>query len=344
MKLCLITNYLNKGYIDETLILKQLCKTLSLSPKDIVDFSNENVVYDINNQYTHALVLLDYNITSHNYIKHFLSELKIPKIFIIDSIPEIEKNLNKQFVDNYSAFKDYHFSTLKINEWNQVYSLADGIIFYNEIDYQEFLKYYKPNQVPFTLIPPSLGEKKDIIFNHTNVIKNKNIGFNGTPSYSTGIFHYGFFNNLQPDYNFSIYGSHGKNPQKNESVLNHVIKECSNVNFYGKLKDYRKFYLNNFIYYDFNIYNSFSYSMYQSLINGVIPIISKNTSSSLYLVNYPFQTEYMDVNSLSNQIQLIQNTSVSGLIDIMEGFVDSLSFFNNENCKELYYEFIKDNF
>ena len=32
MKLCLITNYINKGYIEETLILNQLINTLEFTP------------------------------------------------------------------------------------------------------------------------------------------------------------------------------------------------------------------------------------------------------------------------------------------------------------------------
>ena len=49
-----------------------------------------------------------------------------------------------------------------------------------------------------------------------------------------------------PDYNFSIYGTHGKNHQKSESILNHVVDNCDNVRFYGKLKDTKSFYLRNF--------------------------------------------------------------------------------------------------
>ncbi len=342
MKLCLITNYLNKGYINEILIFNQLKTTLNLSPEDIISFHNENEVYNINKQYTHALILLDYNITSYKYILNFLSELNIPKIFIIDSIPEIHKKLNDDFVSSYSVIKDYVFSTLETDEWFKLYSLADGLVFYNLIDYHEFNKIHDLKNIPKSIIPPSLGKEEDIVFNSNNVIKNKNIGFNGDPSYPNGIFNYGFLNDKLPDYNFSIYGSHGKNHQKSELILNHIVSNCNNVSFYGKLKDTKSFYLNNFLYYDFVIYNSFSFSMYKSLINGVIPIISKNTSSHSHLKNYPFIAEYMNIESLYNQIQRIQNTTVSELISIMSNVVNSLKPLNDKNLKGLYYKLIQN--
>lgn len=338
MKLCLVTNYLNKGYINEILIFNQLKTTLNLSPEDVISFHDENKVYNINKQYTHALILLDYNITSYKFILNFLKELNIPKIFIIDSIPEVHKHLNQEFVTSYSKIKDFVFSTLKTSEWLEIYNLADGLVFYNSIDYHEFFKIHNLEKIPSAIIPPSLGKKEDIVFNSNNVIKNKNIGFNGDPSYPNGIFNYGFLYDKMPDYNFSIYGTHGKNHQKSESILNHVVDNCDNVRFYGKLKDTKSFYLRNFLYYDFVIYNSFSFSMYKSLINGVIPIIGRNTSSHLYLKDYPFIAEYMNTDSLYNQIQQIQNTSVSELIPIMSNTVNNIKHLNDKNLKGLYYE------
>ncbi len=339
MKLCLVTNYLNKGYINEILILNQLKTTLNLSPEDIISFHDENKVYNINKQYTHALILLDYNITSYKFILNFLNELNIPKIFIVDSIPEVHKQLNQEFVDSYSKIKDYVFSTLKTDDWFKLYNLADGLVFYNSIDYHEFFRIHNLKKTPSSIIPPSLGKKEDIVFNSNNVIKNKNIGFNGDPSYPNGIFNYGFLNDKLPDYNLSIYGSHGKNHQKSESILNHTVDNCDNATFYGKLKDTKSFYLRNFLYYDFVIYNSFSFSMYKSLINGVIPVIGRNTSSNLYLKDYPFVAEYMDIDSLYHQILKIQNTSVSELISIMSDTVNNLKSLNDKNLKGLYYEF-----
>ena len=83
----------------------------------------------------------------------------------------------------------------------------------------------------------------------------------------------------------------------------------------------------------FVIYNSFSFSMYKSLINGVIPIIGRNTSSHLYLKDYPFIAEYMNTDSLYNQIQQIQNTSVSELIPIMSNTVNNIKHLNDKNLK-----------
>ena len=342
MKICLVTNYLNKGYTEEIEILNQLKTTLKLSPSDVVDFSNANKVYDINDDYTHVLILLDYHITSYKYILNFISELTLPKTFIIDSIPEVEEMLDKQFTDKHSAVRDYYFPTIKKESWSELYLLADNFIFYNDIDYLEFKRTYNIENIKKEIIPPSLGKKEDIVFNFKNVIKNKNIGYIGSPSYSKGIFHYGFLNNQNPDYRLSMYGSHGKNPLKNESIANHLLDNCKNVKFYGRLKDKNNFYLNNFIYYDFVLYSSFSYFMYKSLINGVIPIISKNTSSSQYLPNYPFTSEYMDTFSLSEQVLNIENTPVSELIEIMSVYVEHLSnTLNDDIIRNIYYKFLK---
>lgn len=340
MKLCLITNYINKGYIEETLILNQLITTLELSPEDIVEFKDENKVYSLNSNYTHALVLLSSEITSYQYIKNFLSELNIPRIFIIDSIPEVEKDLNNEFVKNFSIEKDYVYSTLEVHEWNQLYALADGFIFYNKKDLELFPEKYTPNKVPAYIIPPSLGEEQDIKLKEQNIIKNNNIGYNGTPSYSKGIFNLEFYIKYLENFNFSLYGSHGKNAIKNENIVNHLTYTYSNINFYGKLKDYNKFYLNNFIYYDYPLYNSFSYFMYLSLINGVVPIISKNTSSTEYLTNYPFTAEYINPESFNNIFNKINNTSVTELRSILSDAIKSISWMNNTNCRNLYKEFI----
>jgi hypothetical protein len=340
MKLCLITNYVNKGYIEETLILNQLIDTLELLPEDVIEFKNENQVYSLNQYYTHALVLLNSEITSYQYIVNFLSELTIPKIFIVDTIPEVEKDLNTEFVKNFSIEKDYVYSTLKTNEWNELYSLSDGFIFYNEKDKHLFNEKYISNKVVSCVIPPSLGKKEFVKLNEQNIIKTNNIGYNGTPSYSKGIFHLEFYSKYLNNFNFSLYGSHGKNPVKNENIVNYLTEKYPNINFYGKLKDYNKFYLNNYIYYDCSLYNSFSYFMYLSLINGVVPIISKNTSSSEYLSDYPFSIEYANIESFNNIFNQINNISVSELRSILFKTVEDISWINNSNCKNLYKEFI----
>lgn len=340
MKLCLITNYVNKGYIEETLILNQLIDTLELLPSDIIEFKDENQVYSLNQNYTHALVLLNSEITSYQYIVNFLSELTIPKIFIVDTIPEIEKDLNTEFVKNFSIEKDYVYSTLKVNEWNELYSLADGLVFYNQKDKYLFNEKYTSDKVISCVIPPSLGKKEFIKLNKQNIIKTNNIGYNGTPSYSKGTFYLEFYSKYLNNFNFSLYGSHGKNSIKNENIVNYLTEKYPNINFYGKLKDYNKFYLNNYIYYDCSLYNPFSYFMYLSLINGVVPIISKNTSSSEYLSNYPFSTEYANPESFNDIFNQINNTSVSELRSILFKTVEDISWINDFNCKNLYKEFI----
>ena len=341
MKLCLITNYVNKGYIEETLILNQLIDTLNLSSKDIIEFKDENQVHNVNQNYTHSIILINSEITSYQFIKNFLSELSIPKIFVIDTIPEVEKLLNTEFVEKYNTEKDFVFSTLKPNEWDELYYYADAFVFYNNIDLNEFSKYYKTNLKIAYVIPPSLGNKEEIILKSENIIKNKNIGYNGTPSYSKGIFNLRASNKFTQKCNIFIYGSQGKNPLKNEQLINYLTQNYDNINFNGKLKKYKEFYLNTFLYFDCSLYNSFNYFMYLSLINGVIPIISKKTSSSEYLPNYPFTTEYSDLNSINNTINKIYSTPVIHLKDILETAVSSLLPLNHESNKNLYIELIQ---
>ena len=69
MKLSIITNYKRKGYINEQLIFNKLCSTLNISVDDIFDFNTTNVFYKINKNYTHVLVIMDYNVTSPRIYK-----------------------------------------------------------------------------------------------------------------------------------------------------------------------------------------------------------------------------------------------------------------------------------
>ena len=52
MKICVVTNYNNKGYINEKLIFDSLFKTLNILPQDIFDILDINSVYKINKNYT----------------------------------------------------------------------------------------------------------------------------------------------------------------------------------------------------------------------------------------------------------------------------------------------------
>ena len=88
MKICIITNYIDKGYVNELFILDNLISTLNLQQKDIYSVSDVNLSYSINKNYTHVLVLLDFKVTSLLSLTPFLDNISIPKIFVIDTIPE----------------------------------------------------------------------------------------------------------------------------------------------------------------------------------------------------------------------------------------------------------------
>ena len=60
MKICIITNYIDRGYVNELLILNNLTSTLNLQQKDIYSVSDVNLSYSVNKNYTHVLVLLDF--------------------------------------------------------------------------------------------------------------------------------------------------------------------------------------------------------------------------------------------------------------------------------------------
>ena len=104
MKLCAITNYQNKGYINEIITFNKIINSLSIPHNDVYNFNSPNIIYEINKTYTHALIFLDYKISSIDLYNQFFKELKIPKIFIIDSIPQHNKELNDEFIN----IKDNH--------------------------------------------------------------------------------------------------------------------------------------------------------------------------------------------------------------------------------------------
>ena len=64
MKLCSISNYTHKGYINEFFIYNKLSSLLGIGIEDSFNFYNPNIAYTINKNYTHLLVYFDYKSTS----------------------------------------------------------------------------------------------------------------------------------------------------------------------------------------------------------------------------------------------------------------------------------------
>ena len=51
MKLCVITNYINTGYINEPLIFQKISSILNITKEDTFDFLDFNSAYKVNKNY-----------------------------------------------------------------------------------------------------------------------------------------------------------------------------------------------------------------------------------------------------------------------------------------------------
>ncbi|MDA8940707.1 hypothetical protein N9H34_01090 [bacterium] len=340
MKICLITNY-TREYINDLQIFHKLLETLELSSRDVFNISSLNSVYNINDDYTHSLVLLDFKSTNISLHKQFLSEVNIPRIFIIDTIPKIQKDLDITFNKELRNSNISHLTSLPFSSQLFLYEqYADGLVFYSSMDQNHFGDIYPiKNPIPSCVIPPSLGSKEDIQIDFSYFSPNNNIGFNGSPSFSNGIYH--LFDALVPssNYNVNIFGSHGRNELSNEILVNHITKTSSYIKFKGRLKDPTFFFKENHIYHNISIYDSFNYFTFTSLLNGMVPILSYSTSTAEYFPSYPFISD-IDSNSINNTLEKILSTPTKELKDILLTTVLSLKHLNNKDLKKEYFNFL----
>lgn len=339
MKLCLITNYGSRDYVNEKLIHDQLLVTLGISSKDCHDFSNINSAYTINKQYDFALIVLDYKITSIEQYNKFLSEVKIPKIFIIECIAEKHKEVFNSLSDNSTSL----FTSLSKVHQNLLYSEhSDGFIFYSELDKNLFDEFYNVDKsIARTVIPPSLGNKKDIKVNLKNIKPNTNILFNGCPSLSNGISNLDQVLQVLNNYTADIYGTHGREDVANENIVNHITSSNSNIKFLGKLKNLKKGFKLYHIFFNATIYDSFNYLAFLSLLNGTVPILSSNTGTSSYFKSYPFIAEH-SIESLKYTLELINQTPLNYLQDILKDTANHMLELNDKTSKEKYLNFLNE--
>lgn len=341
MKICIITNYIDRGYVNELLILNNLTSTLNLQQKDIYSVSDVNLSYSVNKNYTHVLVLLDFKITSLLSITPFLDNISIPKIFVVDTIPEIHKDIDIDVLNHYNFKSNSTYNSLSKNSQNLLYNnYADALIFYSNLDFDVFTKHYEiSDKKKVTIIPPSLGKEESIVFNSTFFKSNNNIGFNGIPSFNNGFGHLiGSLASL-PDYSLNIYGKHGRSPFTTQPLINNATSVHPNIHFKGQLRNSSNFYKNNHIYANIGIYNSFDLPTLYSMINGMVPIISPNLPISEFLPNYPFISN-CDYNEIIKTIKQIKNTSDVDLKDILHKEVNNIKFLNDNFLKEKYYFFL----
>ncbi len=341
MKVCIITNYIDKGYVNEFLILDNLISTLNLQQKDIYSISDVNLSYSVNKNYTHVLVLLDFKITSLLSLTPFLDNIFIPKIFVIDTIPEIHKNIYGDFLKHDGYKSDSSYNSLAKNSQNTLYNDdADALIFYSNLDFNLFTSYYEiQSDKKITIIPPSLGKEKSITFNPSFFKSNNNIGFNGIPSFNNGFGHLISSLASLSDYNLNIYGKHGRSPFTTQPLINNATVSYSNICFKGQLRDSVNFYKNNHIYANVGLYNSFDLPTLYNIVNGIVPIISPNLPISEFLPNYPFVSN-CDYNEIIKTIIQIKNTSDSDLKDILYQEVNNIKFLNDNFLKEKYHFFL----
>jgi hypothetical protein len=341
MKLCLITNYSNRAYINESLIFDKLIDTLNISTEDIFNILDVNSVYKVNKKYTHSLILFDYKSTSISPFQSYLSEVKIPKIFIVDTIPHLHKDLDIEFSKDILNDSLSQLTLLSIEHQTLLYEkYADGFIFYTKENINLFNSYYNLNsQKPVTSILPSLGNKQDIKINFDNFNLNKNIGFNGSPSYPNGLLNTANTLMSLPEYSMNLYGSHGRSDINDEILVNNITHSNSNIKFKGQLKNYNKFFKENHIYHNITLYDSCNYFAIISLLNGVIPIFSKNSNTLEYIPSYPFITDH-SIDSIKNVLNTIADTPKNKLKDILNGTIPSLQRFNDKDTKVLYLNFL----
>lgn len=341
MKLCVITNYQNKGYINEIITFNKIINSLSIPHNDVYNFNSPNIIYEINKTYTHALIFLDYKISSIELYKQFFKELQIPKIFIIDSIPHHNKELNDEFIEVNINGMVNSFCGLPINYQLLIYeNYSDGFIFLNDNDVNLFQKYYpltKPK--PALVIPPPLGDINDIKINFDNITPNKNIGFNGYPSYQSGMFNLLNLIKFNPKYNLNLYGAHGRDEVLNEMIANHLTSTSNRIRFKGRLKNDEKFFKDNYIYSNLSMYDTFDYYTFFSLLNGSIPIISDSSGTSSFFKSYPFIVNNR-MDSISKALDVINTTSVDDMREILNIALEGIKHLNNDNISQQYIKFI----
>tara|TARA_R110000803_G_scaffold50772_1_gene105267 strand:+ start:245 stop:1279 length:1035 start_codon:yes stop_codon:yes gene_type:complete len=341
MKLCSVTNYNNKGYINELLICNKLSSTLGINNEDSFTFKDLNSVYHINKNYTHILIYFDYKVTSIQGYSEFLKDITIPKIFIVDTIPHKHKEINKYFVDTFLKNGVYSFTSLSQNLQETLYKkYADGIVLFSDLDKQLFNQFYNiPDIIPKVVIPPPLGKEKDLKINFDNFSPNNLVGYNGVPSYTNGFQLIGQTLSQSIQYNLDVFGTHGREDLNTEQLFNSLLSELPNLHFKGRLKNVENFYKYYHIYLNVSLYDSFDYFTYKSLLNGMVPLLGKNTGTSSFLKSYPFIST-PDLDSVKYTLELISKTPPEYLKEILSNTLKDIKQLSDEECLNKYQIFL----
>jgi hypothetical protein len=335
MKLSTVSNYKDKGYINESAIFNELYSTLGITSRDTFDYREFNAPYLINNTYTHLIVAFDYKTTSIQLYTEFLKEITIPKVFIVDTIPEKHRELNKEYVDTYMPNFTEGYTGLTKQLQNIIYEdYADAFVFFSEKDKSLFNKYYSvSNEKPKVVIPPPLGPEESIKPNQVNIVGP--LVYNGVPSYANGLSNVGNFLYRNKNIHMDMYGTHGRTDLNNEILINDLLNNLGNFKFKARVRKDIDIFKNYSVYMHLPNYDSFDYFCFKSIINGTLPMVSKNSTFHEYLNEYPF-TCTSDPANIDYTFNLLTQTSEETLNQIIKTQVKKLKELSNENTLKKY--------
>lgn len=337
MKLAAVTNYTGKGLINELAIFEHLYKALNITEADTFNFRDTNAQYHINDTYTHLIICFDYKVSSAQLYQDFLKEVTVPKIFIVDTIAEKHRELNQKAILKYTPGFPEGFTALSKTKQNKLYNdYADALVFFNDNDKELFDNYYKvSDSVLKVTIPPALGKKENLNVKLDGIKTNNRIAYNGIPSYANGIDTVGNLIANVKDSNLDIFGTHGRLDYFNEFLINSITSNVPHIKFRARLKNDKLIYSNYSMYLFLPTYDTFDFFTYKCILNGVFPILSRNSNTLKHLKDYPF-TILPQLDQFEYITQLLKKSKPETLRNILKKQESNLKLLSNENILSQY--------
>jgi hypothetical protein len=343
MKLCVVTNYENKGLINETNIFTSIYKAIGITEADTFSFRDVNAQYTINKNYSHLIISFDYKVSSVGLYHEFLREVTIPKIFIIDTIPEVHRKLNLECLEKFAPSFSEGFVALSNDKQNTLYyKHSDAFVFFSKRDKELFEDYYKvPDGIKKVVIPPPLGSEKSLKVNLDNVTKGTNFTFNGVPSYANGI--HISANTIWKNENLSLdyYGIHGRTDFLNQFLINNVTQTIPKFTFKARLRSENKYFKKYSAYLYTPVYDTFDYYTFKSLLNGLVPIIGRDSAALEYLKNYPYVISNQP-EQIEYTLDIFHKTKLDILKRLLTDQESNLKELSNENIYSKYENLIRE--
>lgn len=328
MKVCILTNLLNKGFIEDEKIIRKSSKILNA---DIFDHYEKNIYHKINKNYDKVLIKLNLHINNILFLVEVIEKIKIEKTFIISSIPKKEIDIQKLILNffNNKGVVDYNY----IKHVERLLNLSDKFIFFSDEDRLDFFNYYKIDYKESRTIIPSLQNENNFEVNFNN-LKNitNNICFENNIDFKRGLHDFCYVmqeNNI--NCNLNIFGHHGLDERKEEELLNHFTSNNKNIKFHGMNVYGNDFFFNNSFYMGISLYDTFSINCLEYISYGLIPLLSTGSHYSKLLKDYPF---IIDVNDQDNYLKLFEKIDTYNISDLYDMLVTAnklLSQYNNNN-------------